>query len=174
MLGQRGRERQEGEIDAPGHHLGEGIDRTTERNVLYVDPGGEAQALARPVRRGAEPAGGKVQHAGRGLGGVDQVGDRRPAFRRRGDQHARLHAEHGDGNEIVHRIVRQALVQGGVGPLGGRQEKERVTVGIGLGRRGGAGRPAGARPVLDHEGLADLLADLVEHDARDGIGGIAG
>jgi hypothetical protein len=100
--------------------------------------------------------------------------ERRPAFRGRGDQHARLHAEHGNRNEVVDRIVGQRLVERGGGTLRGGQQQDGVTVGIGLGGRGGADRAAGAGAVLDHEGLADLLRHLIEHDARDGVGGVAG
>jgi len=31
----------------------------------------------------------------------------------------------------------------------------------------------GAGAVLDHEGLAELLRDLIEHDACDGVAGVA-
>ncbi len=34
--------------------------------------------------------------------------------------------------------------------------------------------PPAPRPVLDHEGLSELLADLLEHHARDDVAGDAG
>ena len=171
---QRRRDRQVVVVDAAGHHLGEGLDRTAERNVLHVDAGRDLEPLRRPVRGGSEPGGGEVQHARVRLGGGDEVGERPPAFRGRGDQHARLHAEHGHRNEIVHGIVGQRLVERDGGALRGGQQQERVAVGIGLGCRGGSDRAAGAGAVLDHERLADLPSHLIEHDARDGIAGVAG
>jgi hypothetical protein len=65
--------------------------------------------------------------------------------------------------EEIERILRHV----------GRQQQDGVAVLIGLGGRGGSDRPSGASAVLDHEGLADLLRHLIEHDARNGIGGVA-
>jgi hypothetical protein len=42
---QRRRDRQIVEVDASGHHFGEGFDRTSERNVLDVDAGRQPQPL---------------------------------------------------------------------------------------------------------------------------------
>ena len=136
-------------------------------------PAASSQPLAGPVRGGAEAGGGEVQRARVSLGGGHQLGDGRPAFRRCGDQHARLQAEQRDRNEIVQRVVGQTLVQGDGRALRGRQQQDGVAVRIGLGGRGGSDRPSGASAVLDHEGLADLLRHLIEHDARNGIGGVA-
>jgi hypothetical protein len=49
-------------------------------------------------------------------------------------------------------------------------------VAVGRGFRDGIGADGAARagPVLDHDGLAKLSADLVHHDARDDIAGAAG
>jgi hypothetical protein len=43
-----------------------------------------------------------------------------------------------------------------------------------LGDHRRAERPACAAPVLDHERLAELRAELLRHDARDDVGGAAG
>ena len=44
----------------------------------------------------------------------------------------------------------------------------------GLGDHVGADRTTGPRPILDHEGLPDLLANLLEHSAGDDVAGDAG
>ena len=172
-VGQRRRDRQIVEVDASGHHLGEGLDRSAERDVLDVDAGGKAQPLRGPVRGRAETGGCEVQHAGLRLGRRDQIADRLPALRRRGHQHARLHAEQRHRREIAERIVGQRLVQHDVGALRRRQQQDRVAVRLGLRDGGGADGAAAARPVFQHESLADLLRHLVEHDAGDGVAGVA-
>jgi len=47
-------------------------------------------------------------------------------------------------------------------------------VGHGLGGHVGADRTTGPGPILDHEGLPDLPADLLEHHAGDDVAGDAG
>jgi len=44
----------------------------------------------------------------------------------------------------------------------------------GLGDHVGADRTTGPRPILDHEGLPDLLTNLLEHRAGDDVAGDAG
>ncbi|MCY1230109.1 hypothetical protein D9M68_754860 [compost metagenome] len=56
----------------------------------------------------------------------------------------------------------------------GRGDAQRVAVRRGLGQEGGADAAAGAAAVVDHHGLAELLAELVGNDARHDIGGAAG
>ena len=53
-------------------------------------------------------------------------------------------------------------------------KQEGVAVGFGPRHRGGADNAAGAGPVLDDERLAELLLDLIEHDARNDVVGAAG
>ena len=93
--------------------------------------------------------------------------------RRCRDQHARLDSEQDHRREIAQWIVRQGLVQHDVRAQRGRVQQDRVAVRVGLCHEGGADHPAAARPVLDHEGLAELLRHLVEHDASDDVVGIA-
>jgi hypothetical protein len=73
-------------------------------------------------------------------------------------QHARLRGQDGDGRDVPLGIV---------GHLGDQQvidhqrpddaHAQRVAVGGSFSRRCGAGVAAGARPVFDHEGLAELV-----------------
>src|SRR5215813_1009792 len=48
-------------------------------------------------------------------------------------------------------------------------DQQGVTVGRRASDRGDAGGAAGARPVLDHERLAELPRHLIEHDATDHV-----
>ena len=125
--------------------------------------------------RGAADAGGrKGQGAGLGLGGGDQVGHGLPSLGRGGDQHGRLQAERNDGGEIMQRVIGQGLVDRLRGAERGGVNQDGVAVGRRLGHGGDPGGAARARPVLDDDRLAQLLRQLVEHDAPDHVVGIAG
>jgi hypothetical protein len=84
-------------------------------------------------------------------------------------QHVRKLAERDDRGEILGRIERQLGEAGRHDGVDRGIDQERVAVRIGLGGLRHAERAAGAGPVLEHEGLADLLADLVEHRTADGV-----
>ena len=86
----------------------------------------------------------------------------------RAHDHERLLAERHDRDEIVHRVVGQLgieRVRAGERAV----DQDGVAVGRRLRHHVGADRAAGARPVLDHHGLAELLSDLLHHDARDDV-----
>src|SRR5262249_51223693 len=82
-------------------------------------------------------------------------------------------AERNHRREISSRVVGQLRIEGVC--RGNRAiDQNGMTVGRGFGDRIGADRTTGPRPVLDHEGLPDLPADLLEHHARDDVAGDAG
>ena len=70
--------------------------------------------------------------------------------------------------ELLVPVLESGCVPVAQGFIGSTAEGVTTTIG-----RGGSERPSGARAVLDHEGLADLLRHLIEHDARDGVAGVA-
>jgi hypothetical protein len=141
--------------------------------VLHLHSGGEAKALAGNVRGGADPGGGEIKFAGSRFGGGHKLRHGFEAFARRRHQHARLRSEHCDRFEVAQLVVRQRPVQDHCGAHRGRAEKERVTVRFGANHRGDADNAAAAGPVLDHESLPDLLADLVEYEPRHDVVGAA-
>ena len=167
-------ERQEVEIDPPGHQFGESLVRSPEGHVLRVDAGAQPEAFGREMRHRADAGGGEVHRSGLGLGGGDQVGGGLEAFRRRHHEHGRRLAERDDGREVVERVVGQVLVERISGTERGGMHQDGVTVRLCLGDRADAERAAGARPVLDHDRLVDLLRHLFEHDAADDVVGGTG
>ena len=72
-----------------------------------------------------------------------------------GDDGHRHVGDPADAVEGAVRIVGQLAVQSGAGRLGHVVEQERVAVGLGAGRAGGAHGAAGAAGVLDQQLLAE-------------------
>ncbi|SPA49127.1 protein of unknown function [Cupriavidus taiwanensis] len=88
--------------------------------------------------------------------------------------HVRHRGQVGDGGEVLGGIVGQSRVDRRIDAVGrGRGDAQRIAVRRGLGQEGGADAAAGTAAVVDHHGLAQLLAELVGDDARDDVGGAA-
>ena len=96
------------------------------------------------------------------------------ALGRRDHEHGRRLAERDHRREIVEGVVGQALVERERRTERRRVHQQRVAVRRRLADRGDADGSAGARPVLDHDRLVDLLRHLLEHDAADDVVGGAG
>ena len=62
--------------DAPRDHVGDGLGRTLERNVLRLEACAGAQPLGAEMRRRPDARGRVVQRAGLGLSGGDQIAER--------------------------------------------------------------------------------------------------
>lgn len=118
--------------------------------------------------RGSNAARAVGDRAGLRLGLADQVLHALEAAGRR-DQHVRKLAERDDGREVLGGVERQLGVRRRHDGLDRGVEQQRVAVRVGLGGLRHAERTAGARPVLEHKGLADLLADLLEYRPADGV-----
>ena len=125
---------------------------------------------------GGDGTGAVVELAGRGLGARDQFGRVLRAVRGEHRQHRDGLRRQGDRREVVQRVVGQALVEVLV------HHQRRVDCheqGVAIGRRFGgrlrADDGVGARPVLDHDRLAPVLAHLLadhpRHDVRRTAGG---
>ena len=82
--------------------------------------------------------------------------------------------ERGDGGEILGHVERQAGIGGCHHDVRCGVHQQGVAVGFGFRDQARADRRAGAAAILDDEGLAGLLADLLEHGARGDVGGAAG
>ena len=106
---------------------------------------------------------------------LDEVGNRMNRKRRVHHQHERHVADERRQSQILPRIVRQLLVQGGIHrqrPAG--RHHDGVAVGRAprdLDRRR---HRAGAGPVLDHERLAEAIRQLLTDQPAQNVGAAAG
>ncbi len=105
---------------------------------------------------------------------LSRLGHRLVGRIRAGREHQLEIAERGDRGEVLHQVEGKLLVdrladRGAVG-----DEAERIAVGRGGDHRARRGDAAGARHVLDHEALAELLAELVGGEPRGRVGDAAG
>ena len=162
------------EVEPPRHHFGQHFGRAAERHVEPLEARGQPEALRGKMGRVAASARAVGERARLCLCGRDEILDRLVALGRLDHHHQRNVRERADGGQIgLH-------VEGEVGHRRrhhrerGARDQERVAVGIGLRDRAGADRLRCARAVLDHDGLADLLGDLLEHQPRDDVDGAAG
>ena len=112
--------------------------------------------------------------AGIGLGGRDQRLDviGREVRSRDDDQAGGRHQRH--RIERGERVVAQRLVHRRGDDLAGGHHAERVAVLVGAGDRLVAEGAGGARPVLDHDRLAELFLQRLRDDAADDVGAAAG
>jgi hypothetical protein len=79
------------------------------------------------------------------------------------------------GAEVLHRIVGQLGVDGGIdGHRPARRDQQRVAVGRRLGDDLGGDDRLRARLVVDHDRLAELVLQLGRDDARDQVVAAAG
>jgi hypothetical protein len=155
-------------VDPSGQQLGQRFLHAAERNLLHLDAGAETETLGVDMRGPAVADGGIVQRAGPPFGGGDKLA-RGLVFLRRDHQQERRVDERHYAGEVALGVVGQRA-------MGRREDRERrrvgeqrIAVGIGLGHRRGGERASAAAAVVDEEGLADLLRDLVEYRAADEI-----
>jgi len=104
-----------------------------------------------------------------------QVRQRLEAKLRVADDDVRHLAQHDNGCEIPigvvgHRLEKKLIEH----RRPDRRGDQRVAVWLGLGGIGGADHAAGAGPVLDHEGLSELVAQRLRNRARGDVGIAAG
>ena len=133
--------------------------------------GSQTQRLHEQVARTARPI-GAIEDAARLAAGSNDILHRLVFGRRR--HHERNVGQPADRDEILRHAVWQFGISGRHHHLRGGIHQERVAIGVGFGGHRRAERRAGAAAVLEYEILADLLADLFEHDAAGDVGGAAG
>jgi hypothetical protein len=91
------------------------------------------------------------------------------------DQHAGIGRGQRDVREVGHRIVVEIAVQRGRDRHGGNiRHHQGVAVGCGLGDLRRADGGSFARPVLDHDVLAEPPPEIFADHAADHVGGAAG
>ena len=94
-------------------------------------------------------------------------------LRGRNNEYVRRDAKWNNGGEVVSGVVAQLGIEGRGDRVGGTAGEDCVTVGIRPGHRGGPDRSTSAGAVFDHDGLPELLRELLEHNSRDNVGGAA-
>ncbi len=77
---------------------------------------------------------------------------------------------HRDRRKILFTVVRQAGVERGIGRMARKHHQQGVAVGVGHRGRPCSDRAAGARAVLDHDRLAELIGNALADQPRQNIG----
>jgi hypothetical protein len=142
--------------------------------VLDLQSSGQAKPLAGNMRGGADSSRSKIELSRSGFGGGYKLGDGVEVLARRGDEDARLRAEHRYGYEVMEFVVGQGAVQNDRRAHRGRAQQQHIAVRLRPHHRGDPDNPAAAGTILDHKCLADLLSDLIEHKPRHNVIGAAG
>ena len=104
-----------------------------------------------------------------------EFGDGLRRHRRVRRQHERDFRQHRDRREILDRVERHRLVEADIDrQRAGRAQSDRVAVGRRLGDEVEPDIAARTRPVVDDEGLAELVAQPHRHRAGHQVGAAAG
>ena len=138
-------------------------------HVQDVDPGLVLHDLEPEMRDRAVARGAVAQLAGIGLCVGDHLLEGLHADRRMNDEAGDRVADAADREEILLRIVGRLLQERQDRQRGAWREEERVSVGRRLHHRLGADHATGAAAVLDHELLAEGLAERLGPGARDDV-----
>ena len=152
-------------------HIGRGL----VRNELDVDLGERAEQLGAEVLRAADGNGAHVELARLRARRLEQVGHAscraNPRWSRTPARNCRARRSGRDPSPGRTETACRSpdADRGAVG-----DETERVAVGRGGDHRARGGDAAGTRHVLDHEALAELLAELVGGEPRGHVGDAAG
>ena len=108
----------------------------------------------------------EVQLAGMLFRVGDELRHGRGRHGRRHHQHLRAHRQHGDADEALHRVEIEIGIERGRDDQAGRADQQCIAVRLGGRRNLGADRGAGARPVVDHDGLREPRGKLLGDNAR--------
>ena len=143
--------------------------------MRHLDAGDALEQLGEEMVRGAGSGGREGELAGAFLGEPDEVGDRSHRQRRIDHQDVGTEDDERERYEIGGRVVGQLLVQRDVDRHHrARSHQQRVTIRRRARNGERAGHAARARPILDHERLAEpLLQPLCEHACQE-FGAAAG
>ena len=124
--------------------------------------------------RGADTGGAVIDGAALGLGEGDEVLDGLPALGWRDDQHIGVLADHQRTGEVLGGVVGHVRHDPGRDGVGGGIGEDGVAIGLRPRHCADAQGAAGAAAILDHDGLAQLHGEEIEHGAGDDIGRAAG
>jgi hypothetical protein len=142
--------------------------------VDHLDSGGEREGLGGEVCAAARAGGSKRELPGLGLRQRDQLVNALYGHRRVRNEHQRERAEARDAGEIAREAVGQLGVQARVRGERGGQEHQRVAVRRRARNELRADVAVAAAAVVDHELLAERLAELDRDQAAEDVGGPTG
>src|SRR5213592_1012713 len=167
-------ERRHVERSAPCDRVLDRLGRALVGDVQHFYAGNLRNVFRRHVRGGPYARGCEWNLAGLRASGVDQRFQRRvgAAFRR--DHHIGRVADERDVDDVLQRIVRQGLVDGGVRRVRGRLHQQRVAVGVRVQHRLRADDAARAGAVLHQHRLLERVAQVLRDDAPGDVGARAG
>ena len=173
-LTQHGRDRVEQHVHLLAEQRRDCLGRGAEGHVQHLYAGGLREQFASEMLRGAEARARERDLARIGLGGGDQflhvlgrkVRPRHDDQAGRGDLHHRI--------ERRLLIVAHRLVHDRRDDLPGGHDAHGVAIFVGASDRFVAEHAGGARPVLDHDRLAELFLQRRRDNAADDIAPAAG
>ena len=166
----RGRQRVEEHVDIAGHHVSERGLRTVIRHMHHLDAAEHFKLAARQVRGRTDALRGEGELAGVGLAVGDQVlnclgGKIRPHRQHIWD--LRQQRDRHELRRVVFEVVIKQLLDR---QWRRRTQEQRVAVGGGVRRVLGADVHRRSWHILDDDGLAPFLAELVGDQPRQNIG----
>jgi hypothetical protein len=153
--------RQSGAIAAVGH-------------MGHANAGHHLELLAREVADAAGPGRTHVDLARIGFRVGDELRHRFRRYRWVDRHHQRRSADPGDWHNVAQEIEAEIVVECGIGRVVRAGQKQRVAIRPRVDDGVGGKISRGARPVLDHEGLAEAFRQPLSHQAGDEIVAAAG
>ena len=171
-LRKRQRVRQAGEHrrDMPGHEIGHRRRAAAIRHMDHVEARELEEIRHRQMRGVADAARAVGQRARLLFDMGDELGIGLHRHVGVDAEHERIAADHRDRREILHRVVALRADRRADRHLRRVRHQQRVAVGRRT-RDAFGGEPAARTdPVLDHERLAETVAQRLPDDARDAVG----
>ena len=162
------------QVDLPGDGVGRRLRAAAIGHVHDVGAGRELEHLDRDVQRPADAAAAVAQLARVGLGVPDQLGQRLRRHVRIDREHRPRRHHQRDRREVLHRIVAIALLQERQHRRFRGGDHQRVAVGRRPVERVGADLGHAARPIVDHDRLAEARAQFVGEQAAHDVDQAAG
>ncbi len=159
---------------AVAQHVLQGRRAALVGHVHGVDLRDVVEQFTRQVGGRARAGGCEIQLARLALGAGHEFAQGLDAGAGRHDQHVGEGHAHGDGGEVLERVVADLHEVGRDAQRPDGAEQQHGAVGRALGDLGMGEVAAGARLVVHDHGLADVLAELLGDHARGDVGRAAG
>ena len=163
----------EADLDLPAQQIDHGRSVAAIMHCHQVDAGHDLEQLAGHVARCPDAGGSETRFAGIGLGVSDEFGDRIDRQRWRDFQHVGHANEAGDRRGVVEEIEIELVVEAHIDGGRGGDHAQRVTIGRRVDEGLMRNIAAGARAVVDDEGLSEPFRQPLPDQAPQRVGGAA-